>query len=63
MCRNGRCRNTAGSFRCECAPGYTLTGDGRNCRDVDECTELPTPCGRDGSPSCTNTNGGSVYLY
>ncbi|GBP21743.1 Fibrillin-2 [Eumeta japonica] len=57
VCRNGRCRNTAGSFRCECAPGYTLTGDGRNCRDVDECAELPAPCGHDGSPSCTNTIG------
>ncbi|XP_050679493.1 fibrillin-1-like isoform X1 [Leptidea sinapis] len=58
VCRNGRCRNTAGSFRCECAPGYTLAPDGRNCRDVDECSELPAPCGRDGSPACTNTNGG-----
>ncbi|XP_037874370.1 fibrillin-1 isoform X2 [Bombyx mori] len=58
VCRNGRCRNTVGSFRCECAPGYTLTADGRNCRDVDECDELPHPCGRDGNPSCTNTNGG-----
>ncbi|XP_028171170.1 fibrillin-1-like [Ostrinia furnacalis] len=58
VCRNGRCRNTVGSFRCECAPGYALTGDGRNCRDVDECSEEPHPCGREGSPSCTNTNGG-----
>ncbi|KAJ8714767.1 hypothetical protein PYW07_002992 [Mythimna separata] len=58
VCRNGRCRNTVGSFRCECAPGYALTADARHCRDVDECSELPHPCGRDGSPSCTNTNGG-----
>lgn len=58
VCRNGRCRNTVGSFRCECAAGYALTPDQRNCRDVDECDEQPHPCGRDGSPSCTNTNGG-----
>lgn len=58
VCRNGRCRNTVGSFRCECAPGYVLSGDARNCRDLDECTELPAPCGSEGSPSCTNTNGG-----
>ncbi|XP_037292481.1 fibrillin-2 isoform X3 [Manduca sexta] len=58
VCRNGRCRNTAGSFRCECAAGYTLTADARHCRDVDECSELQLPCGRDGDPACTNTNGG-----
>lgn len=40
ICRNGRCRNTVGSFSCECADGYTLTGDGQNCRDINECTEV-----------------------
>ncbi|KAG7300531.1 hypothetical protein JYU34_016170 [Plutella xylostella] len=58
VCRNGRCRNTPGSFQCACAAGYTLAADGRNCRDVDECLELPDPCGEKGSPVCTNTNGG-----
>ena len=40
LCRNGRCRNTEGSFTCECADGYTLTPDGEHCRDVNECTEV-----------------------
>lgn len=40
ICRNGRCRNTVGSFSCECADGYTLTDDGQNCRDINECTEV-----------------------
>lgn len=62
VCRNGRCRNTVGSFRCECAPGYALSGDARNCRDVDECSELPQPCGPDGQPACTNTIGRSARL-
>lgn len=39
-CRNGRCRNTIGSFTCICADGYTLTPDGHNCRDLNECEEV-----------------------
>ena len=40
LCRNGRCRNTIGSFTCDCVDGYTMTSDEMNCRDVDECTEV-----------------------
>ena len=32
LCRNGRCRNTAGGVTCDCATGYQLTRDGRNCQ-------------------------------
>uniref|UniRef100_A0A8C9VFY4 Fibrillin 2b n=1 Tax=Scleropages formosus TaxID=113540 RepID=A0A8C9VFY4_SCLFO len=53
VCVNGRCVNTQGSFRCECAEGLTLDGSGRTCVDVrseqcylkwdeDECDE-PLP--------------------
>uniref|UniRef100_A0A674K3X4 Fibrillin 3 n=1 Tax=Terrapene triunguis TaxID=2587831 RepID=A0A674K3X4_9SAUR len=53
VCPNGRCMNTAGSFRCECPEGLTLDGTGRMCVDVraeqcymkwdeDECT-APLP--------------------
>ncbi|XP_071399443.1 fibrillin-2b [Centroberyx affinis] len=34
VCTNGRCVNTQGSFRCECAEGLTLDGSGRTCVDV-----------------------------
>lgn len=31
VCTNGRCVNTQGSFRCECAAGLTLDSSGRTC--------------------------------
>uniref|UniRef100_A0A7N5ZUD6 Fibrillin 2b n=1 Tax=Anabas testudineus TaxID=64144 RepID=A0A7N5ZUD6_ANATE len=53
VCTNGRCVNTQGSFRCECAEGLTLDSTGRTCVDMrseqcymkwheDECGE-PLP--------------------
>ena len=30
-CRNGRCVNTQGSFRCECNTGFVLSADGSYC--------------------------------
>ncbi|TSK53727.1 Fibrillin-2 [Bagarius yarrelli] len=45
VCNNGRCVNTHGSFRCECAEGLTLDEGGRTCVavllkvDEDECGE------------------------
>uniref|UniRef100_A0A673VN86 Fibrillin 3 n=1 Tax=Suricata suricatta TaxID=37032 RepID=A0A673VN86_SURSU len=34
VCPNGRCLNTAGSFRCECPDGLTLDATGRLCVDM-----------------------------
>ncbi|KAI3368749.1 hypothetical protein L3Q82_025735 [Scortum barcoo] len=34
VCTNGRCLNTQGSFRCECAEGLTLDSTGRTCVDM-----------------------------
>ncbi|XP_054439323.1 fibrillin-3 [Pteronotus mesoamericanus] len=34
VCPNGRCRNTAGSFHCECPEGLTLDTTGRLCVDL-----------------------------
>lgn len=31
VCTNGRCVNSQGSFRCECAEGLTLDSTGRTC--------------------------------
>ena len=57
-CRNGRCRNTVGSFTCQCADGYVLTPDGHNCRDVNECEEVPNTCPQPGT--CQNIMGSYI---
>ncbi|XP_063040721.1 nidogen-2 isoform X2 [Engraulis encrasicolus] len=31
------------AYQCQCATGYR--GDGRNCYDINECSEQPSPCG------------------
>ncbi|XP_030621020.1 hemicentin-1 [Chanos chanos] len=50
------CRNTVGSFRCLCPPGYQLLPNGRSCKDIDECTEQGVQCGP--NQMCFNTRGG-----
>ncbi|EDO44417.1 predicted protein [Nematostella vectensis] len=40
-----QCLNSPGSYRCTCPAGYKLSG-GRNCYDIDECTETPNICTR-----------------
>ncbi|CAM9509411.1 unnamed protein product [Lampetra fluviatilis] len=47
-----RCINTVGSFECQCPAGYSVAAGGRNCADVDECTES-SPCAQ----RCLNTPG------
>jgi hypothetical protein len=36
--------NTLGSYKCECADGYTLDYDGKSCNDIDECEENTNLC-------------------
>mmetsp|Transcript_21794 Transcript_21794/g.19214 ORF Transcript_21794/g.19214 Transcript_21794/m.19214 type:complete len:420 (-) Transcript_21794:310-1569(-) len=52
---NAICTNTAGSYLCECAPGYDGDGSNGNCIDMDECTAGTGNC--DENASCTNTPG------
>ncbi|XP_051691464.2 LOW QUALITY PROTEIN: fibrillin-3 [Oryctolagus cuniculus] len=54
ICTNGACVNTDGSFRCECALGYSLDPAGISCGDIDECS-TGHPCG---AGTCTNVIGG-----
>lgn len=36
--KNARCENTVGSYSCSCPLGWE--GDGFECRDIDECTDI-----------------------
>ncbi|XP_061719868.1 fibrillin-2-like isoform X1 [Cydia pomonella] len=55
MCGQGRCRNTPGSFECDCFPGYEKDGKNHTCVDVDECRIVDDVCG---AGECFNTEGG-----
>ncbi|XP_068513036.1 hemicentin-2 isoform X2 [Anas acuta] len=52
-----QCRNSEGSYRCVCPPGYRLLPDGKSCQDVDECGEGTLRCAS--SQLCFNTRGGA----
>ncbi|KAL0271000.1 UNVERIFIED_CONTAM: hypothetical protein PYX00_008246 [Menopon gallinae] len=51
---NHKCVDTLTGYFCDCNPGYKLMPDGKACRDIDECTEVPGTC----SQYCSNTPGG-----
>ncbi|KAK2535167.1 Hmcn2 [Columba livia] len=51
------CRNSLGTYRCVCPPGYRLLPNGKSCHDVDECAEGTIQCGS--SQMCFNTRGGA----
>jgi len=56
VCGEHRCRNTPGSFLCECNPGFRLVAG--KCEDVDECTESKCQQG------CLNSQGSfSCYCH
>jgi len=47
------CTNTDGSRTCSCNTGYTLSGDGMTCDDIDECSTNNGGCDQ----SCINVRG------
>lgn len=53
LCRNGKCINTMGSYRCICNKGYKPDHSGTRCIDVNECEATPSPC----KFTCQNTEG------
>ncbi|PSN36908.1 Fibrillin-2, partial [Blattella germanica] len=56
LCRNGRCINTLGSYRCICNKGYKPDHSGTRCLDVNECSQVPSPC----KYACQNTDGSFI---
>ena len=50
---NGICKNTNGSFECECPKGYVYSRSSGKCLDVNEC-EDSSPCK---NAKCVNTPG------
>ncbi|XP_070576452.1 latent-transforming growth factor beta-binding protein 1-like [Ptychodera flava] len=54
LCKNGRCLNTIGSFRCLCNVGYKPNRQGNRCVDDNECDGIPAPCS---NGDCINTKG------
>lgn len=47
------CDNTPGGYQCRCPQGYQTQGPGLPCLDINECSQLPTPCTHD----CLNLLG------
>ena len=62
---HAQCRGDAqGQPKCFCRKGYT--GDGQNCRPIDQTTRAANPCSRAGvcgrGTVCQNQNGQAVCL-
>ena len=47
-----------GKYKCTCAAGYEdVGGDGRNCKNIDECTSATHPHDCDPNAECTDSKG------
>ncbi|XP_071515843.1 hemicentin-1-like [Panulirus ornatus] len=47
------CTNTWGSYQCSCNRGFSSSGPGKPCLDVNECLAKPSPC----NYQCRNLRG------
>ncbi|XP_065299649.1 fibrillin-2-like isoform X2 [Dermacentor albipictus] len=56
LCKNGRCVNTLGSYRCICNRGYKADASGNQCIDINECEQSVPPC----KSKCINTDGSYI---
>lgn len=54
ICKNGRCINTPGAYKCECNAGFDMDETGTMCVDINECEISKSICGRG---QCINTYG------
>ena len=52
VCKNCRCQNTYGSYKCIAPEGFVYDQDRNECVDIDECVD--NPCG---GGECINRNG------
>ena len=55
---SARCKNTVGSFTCDCLDGFT--GDGLNCYNIDECKAGTHHCGE--HMECVDNSGSYACL-
>jgi len=55
-CYGGKiCKNTVGSYKCECRFGYEESAETGTCQDIDECSNPFVYCGTESE--CQNTQG------
>uniref|UniRef100_A0A8C3X364 Vitamin K-dependent protein S n=1 Tax=Catagonus wagneri TaxID=51154 RepID=A0A8C3X364_9CETA len=48
------CDNTPGSYHCSCKSGFIMLSNKKDCKDVDECSVMPSICG---TAVCKNIPG------
>uniref|UniRef100_A0A8C5HQU9 Nidogen-1-like n=1 Tax=Gouania willdenowi TaxID=441366 RepID=A0A8C5HQU9_GOUWI len=64
---NAVCTNHPGTFRCECATGFTFSSDGRTCieenRPVDHCQGESHDCDIPERAVCSYTGGSDYVCY